>query len=604
MRKRLLVDNKASAAIFKMAIENADQLGFDTESSGPLLLSKKMLNVYKSHMVGFSVATDDYSFYIPVRHKEPAKNIPSSWLKPLLQLITEFEGPVWAHNWKHDRLVLELEGFEAPAKAYDSLVACWLANIEGKFGRYGLKALSEHHLKRLPDSFDKTVGKGKQFEDIAPITGMEYACADAINTLLLGDMAWKQIEERKQEKLFLSLETTFIDVLAHIERTGMRINKRYLQDLSQELDEEITTIRAEWETNFPGVLISSTKQLKEAFYDTGLWSTRDIEKTAKGNLKIDRKALEIHKDRHSSPQGQLAAKLKLRFQDISKFRNTYTTSLVEDSEQYEDDRLHPSFHHTGTATGRLSCSAPNLQNIPVRSELGQKIKSAFVPREGFMLVAADYSQIELRVLAHLAEWGALFDAYKENKDIHQQTADLVGSTRQQAKTINFATVYGSGPRNLGKLLGISTGKAKAFLKGYFDAYPEVQQLRTKVLKEAHENGYVETLTGRRRYLDFSTEGSELWRAERLAFNTPVQGGAADITKIAMVNLYKHFKKHQVLEKDVFLVGQVHDEITLEVRDNVADRAAQRLKELMESAYPLKVPLIAEPAVGKTWADCK
>lgn len=551
-----------------------------------------MLNTVRSIPAGLSIATPDGdASYIAVGHYK--NNVPVGLLAPLFESLKSCER-VWAHNWKHDRLVLSQMGQELPNQA-DSMILYWLLSLPDLQGRYGLKGLSKRYLGIEPPTFEETVGDHQFFGALDPKSkgALKYACHDARNTLMLAQKA-DTIPET------FGLEMAFCRTLYNMERSGMGIKHDGLEKLYLQTAQAADNIASTWDLLFPGVSITSGKQIRESLFETGVWSERALPRTPGGQVSVNREALDILFARASNGSvAQRAAKLKIDYQDLQKIVSTYTRTLVDQAEQYPDRRLHPSYHQTGTATGRLSCSAPNLQNIPARSEYGRMVKANFVPEPGNKLVTADYSQIELRVLAHYCREGALFDAYTKGIDIHQQTADLVGCTRQQGKTINFASVYGAGPQKLGKLCGVSTKKGAEFLNKYFEVYPELTELREGVVSDAESLGGATTLLGRFRPIPELGSGShERWRGERLAFNTPIQGGAADIMKLAMVTIDKD------LPIDWRLISQVHDELTLEVPEKYVDSAEHFLQTRMEGAFKLDVPLVAEPSSGSTWAECK
>ncbi len=596
--KRVLVTTRETVNELCEKLSNAEDVGFDTESSGPQLVSGKMLNVYKSSLTGCSFAFDDSTaYYLPVRHL--TGNCPSPLVKRVMRTFAGATARKWAHNWKHDLLVLAREGYILHSNVHDTMILMWLIQRSDAKGKYGLKGLIREYFGEYPITFKEVVGD-REWYQLPPSEGLHYATDDAVNTLNLssfyGDIATYKLEEAYE------MEHAFIPVILNMESAGMGLDQMRLLDLSGELDIELEELQMEWDFLFPGVNIRSGKQVREALFDAGHWPAKFANKTKTGQLGVDKESLErFSKSRLSTADGRSAALVKLQFQYLDKNRSTYTTSLVDCAAQFDDQRIHPSYHQTGTATGRLSCSDPNLQNIPARSEVGLKVKECFIPREGYVYVAADYSQIELRVLAHLAREGALFDAYTKGADIHQQTADLVGCDRTQAKTINFAVVYGAHAKKIAGTIGSTYAEAAKFMEKYNEAYPEVSSLRSKVVASVRARGYIRTLGGRIRRIDTDmSDRVEKWRAERLAFNTPVQGGAADIVKMAMIDVYKDI----VCAGDGRMVSQVHDELCLEVKEEHAKEIVCELKMIMENAYPTRVPLVAEPVIAKNWKECK
>lgn len=588
--QHILVTEENIGTLLNM-IRRAPRFALDTESAGPQLTHAKRLNVYRSHMVGISFAFGVSAYYVPIAHRE-GRNIPGKYVRQLAAAVEECSAEIWAHNWKHDYEVLRGEGWLAspPAKARDTMVLMWLLGLDAE-GSYGLKGLAKKYLGVSAPSFEDTFG-AKGVDELSPEATLDYACHDAANCYLLADRDYSSVKA-----LFENTEMPFVFLLGEMERAGMGINVSELGRLREDLLLQVTSLREEWDFLFPGVSISSGQQLTAAFYDTGLWPTAGIERTDTGKLKTDREALERLRDTlPEGSEGWVAADLRLKFQNVSKYLTTYTDTLVDIAGQYQDRKLHTSFHHTGTVTGRLSSSGPNLQNIPAHSDIGKRIKRCFIPDAGMSFVAADYSQIELRVLAHYAG-GGLAAAYKDGVDIHQRTADLVGCTRQAAKTINFATIYGAGPKKVAKQIKTDFNTARGFLNAYEKQYPEVYAIKRRMIDVATQRGYARTLSGRIRRIPELGQDSELrWRGERLAVNTPVQGSAADIMKMAML-------RARVIE-NARMVAQVHDELTVECRTSDAEEVAVRLRMAMEGAYPLKVPLVAEPKIGATWGDVK
>lgn len=594
------------------------KIAFDTESHGPQLVGKKMLNVHRSHLTGYSFCffdgdTREYrSFYVPVGHLE-GENAPYHAAYQLLRYIVSGNFEVWAHNWKHDGHVLAREGLPMPEMARDSMIMMWmLGEPDGGRSPYGLKHLAAKHLGIEMDSF-KSLFDQKHICNLKPGEVAEYAATDAFATLALVNKFHKDFyADRSLYRAFLDVEMPAVEVLRAMESRGMGINCEELRGLESTLRAKSDQILDEWEFLFPGVNIASSVQVSDHFYGEGLWPTAGISKGKSGRYTVNAEAMRAaHALCKEGSMGRLGASLRLDYQYISKNLNTYTHKLVDQATQYADSRIRCSFLQHGTRTGRLSCSGPNLQNIPARSEMGKRIRECFVAPEGRTLVVADYSQIELRVLAHLAKEGRLADAYRRNEDIHQQTADLVGCSRQQAKTINFATVYGAAAKKLGQQLGVSKYEAQKFLDGYNEAYPEVARLRKDILKDAYSTGHVRTLGGRIRHVPKLTEASrrnpdtepfedklDRWHGERIAFNTPVQGGAADIVKAAMIGF------HSVCDESTFMIGQVHDEIIVECDEQDAEEVAAELKSTMESVVNLGVPLVAEPSIAKSWGDAK
>lgn len=600
-----------------------------------------MLNVFESRLTGVSLALDaDEAYYFPIAHQQ-GHNLSSAAAWRLGRFIAEYQGILWAHNWKHDAQCFRQHWGCGPNVPGDSQVAAFLLeagvppSVLEKWGvkktrTLSLKNLARYYLGMEMASFENTTS-GQTFESIDPEDGTPYACDDAIATLRLGRMFAADLEHKGLSEPFWQQEMPLVDILRRMEAQGMALDFDKLRQLQGDLEPRIQELVEEWDFYAPGVLISSPKQVADHVYGPREWKgDREVQtepqhalwadpgvRTKKGGMTTgsDARAVVMAATKEGSEPYVLAEILD-EYQLLSKNLNTYTHGLIEIAEQYSDKRLHTSFNQTVARTGRLSSSGPNLQNIPVRTELGRRVKEAFVPAPGYVFLAADYSQIELRYLAHLTREGRLVDAYLSNEDIHQATADLVGCSRAQGKTINFATVYGIGPAKLGRQLGVSKKQAKEFLDNYHDAYPEVGALRDRVLRFAYRNGYVLTYAKRRRSIpalkaasarprkaDTLAQRLDRWAGERIAFNTPIQGSAGDIVKIAMLN-FQQVIDERWPDGEVRMVNQVHDEITCEVREDIVGEVAEALQQTMESAVTLRVPLVAEPAWGYNWLEAK
>ena len=598
--KRTVVTKANLTALIKK-IEAASVMGFDTESIGPSLTSEKMINVYRSRMLGLSVAFEDgTSYYAPVAHRDG--NLSIRDFESLVRSIAgKVGGAVWAHNWKHDSLVLQQEFGWRPNPAWlCSMVLCWLAG-EDAAGRYGLKALAKAKLGQESKSFEETF-KDKSMESCSPDEVCEYACKDAEWSLALGMKFYPKLTDWDLVKHFHEVEMPFVYVLRDMEWAGMAIDQAGIAVLEATLKAAADKAAEEWDFILPDVSITSGKQIAERMFDGGHWPTKKALKTKGGGYATTREVME--KMLEECPPGTLgheAARLKLEYQAAAKYLSTYTHTLVEAAENYPDGRLHPSFHHTGTATGRLSCSSPNLQNIPARTEMGRAIKACFVPAPGNVFVAADYSQIEPRVLAHYI--GNTFaEVYRNKQDIYKTSGATVGCTRDQAKTLVLAMMYGVGPNKVARNLKVTYKQAMELIKGFKEKFPEIETFRQRAIEAASERGYIKTLAGRRRCIpELSTHSEDRWRGERLAMNTPIQGTAADVMKLAMLAVHGKLPDYDGLVK---MVGQVHDELTLECPANLATDVSNMLANAMEAAMVLKVPLVAEAKVGQTWAGCK
>ncbi len=625
--KRTLANTPLACAELLEKLSTATEIGFDTESAGPLLRNrtwkngKTFINEHLSTIIGFSVgfpaptleevpdnwkkkdgqlrkgrALETETYYVPLRHNK--KN--ATWTDAENILAGVMGCDLWWHNSKHDHKMLLLNSFPLPQKnTYDTFIASLLTDPQRE--SHGLKALAFDLLGRKSPEFDPT------FYNLTGKDALEYACDDAGNTLELGQLLRPKLEEQGLWDWFKDTESPFALVLSEMERWGMRLNEKGLRRVSKACDRKMDEALKYWNDMFPEIDIGSAAQLQHLF-EAGVW--KPFKKTPGGAIAVDRDTMEHQLSiMTEGSDGHVAADLRLDYQGASKIATTYTLGFIEEAKQFPDNRIHPSYNQGGAGTGRLSSSNPNGQNIPVRSTLGKKVKENIIPAEGWAFLSADYSQIELRVLAHCCG-GKLMQAYLNGEDVHQQTADLVGSSRDDGKTLNFAIVYGAGPWTLAKQLKTDKRQATAMQKKFLAAYPNIPRFMAACVKAADSRGahpYIKTLTGRRIYVpdllaqDYGTRNAGI----RKAGNAPIQGGAFDIMKIGMCRVARETQG----DDRIRCVNNLHDEVTYEV--NVAAMKPGELDDLvalvkfnLEDAFKLRVPLIAEPKVGYTWAETK
>ena len=606
-----LVNTHEACGSLLERLQNHPEIGFDTESSGPLLQrprkKKRMVNPYRARLSGFSLALPSAgggfdSFYVPYAHH--TGNAPVASALNLLH-ATLARPLIWEHNTKHERLLRSRLRVEPDPKGVaDSMLACWLGGLPASTGKYNAKDLATTHLGWAMASFEETLALygQEQWAGVPPADGARYAGDDALVALLLGRKGMKRLQDWGLEDTFWNIEMPFARVLGDMETEGLYVDGEALRALSARLDPQMEALKAEWAYLFEDVSISSPAQIRDHFYGEGLWSAKDIQSTGTGKPKADREALEVHALRCpvGSP-GRRGAEIKLEYQRMATVRSTFTDSLITFAGNYPDGRLHGGFHQTGTRTSRLSSSDPNLQNIPKRTAVGQEVKACFRPKPGRVYVSADYSQIDLRVLAHFED-DRMAEAFRAGEDVHQNTADQFGVPRSpHGKQLNLATVYGAGAWKLSRSCGITLPKAREMLRLFKEGYPGIERLKKRIIAAADARGYVRTFLGRRRYipeLQATSKGGR-GRGERLAVNTPLQGGAADIVKIAMVRWHQ-----KGWGSDAPLVAQVHDELLVEARVDIAQDVAKSLQETMESAYELRVPLVAKPTIGENWSETK
>jgi DNA polymerase-1 len=546
--------------------------------------------------------------YIPVRHVDALQiaqlgqldpEVVSARLKPILE--DQAIGKV-AQNAKFEMNCLSCDGIKFGPLVFDTMLASYILNPDSK---HGLKDQSDRVLNYQMMRIDELIGTGRKQITInyAPLDKVAaYASDDARITLELTRFYAPQLD-KEQEFLLYEMEQPLAHVLASMEQAGVALDLEYLQNFSHELSSELARLETEiYALAGHGFNINSTQQLQKVlFEEIGL---KPKNKTKTG-FSTDAAVLESLREEH-----EIIGKL-LEYRHISKLRSTYVDALPSQISQ-RDGRLHGDFNQTVTSTGRLSSSNPNLQNIPIRTEIGRRIRRAFIAAPGCSLISADYSQIELRLLAHMCEDETLIDAFEKNQDIHARTAgeiyeipieDVTSDIRRVGKTINFALVYQQGAYSTGLDLGISTKEAQGFIDKYFARYPKVQGFLHSTIEEARSKSYARTIWGRRRYFTHLHDRNDNVRKadERAACNAPIQGSAADLIKLAMIRLDKELKAGN---SNARLTMQVHDELVLEVPDNEIDATKAILERAMTLDQPLKVPLKVDFGIGKNWMDAK
>lgn len=586
------------------------------------------LDVMSAELVGisFGLASGE-ACYIPLTHKEEvseqagqgdlfAENTANvgyelvknqinltaclAQLKPILE---DEQIKKIGQNIKYDLTVFANHGIEVQGVAFDTMLESYTQNSTG---RHNMDDLAERYLGHKTIAFEEVAGKGKNqltFDKIALDVASEYAAEDADVTMKLHQTLFPELEKTPTLlKLFNEIEMPLVRVLSHIERNGVLIDSQKLLAQSQEIEQRLAEVEAEvHQAAGQEFNLASTKQLQEILFEKlGLPVKK---KTPKGAPSTNEEVLE-----ELAQEGHIVPKLLIEHRGLSKLKSTYTDKLPQMINP-KTGRVHTSYHQAVTATGRLSSSDPNLQNIPIRNEEGRRIRQAFIAREGYKIVAADYSQIELRIMAHLAHDEGMLKAFTEGKDIHRSTAaeifgvsleEVTNEQRRNAKAINFGLIYGMSEFGLSNQLGISRQEARTYMDAYFNRYPNVLQFMTDIKAKAAEQGYVETLLGRRLYLPEikSSNGMRRKAAERVAINAPMQGTAADIIKVAMIGIDKAI----LGDENIKMIMQVHDELVFEVKAEMVEHYSQLIKTEMEKAIKLHVPLIADVGVGDNWDE--
>jgi DNA polymerase-1 len=586
-------------------MQSAGKMAVDTETTST--------DPMRAELVGVSMSCGaNTGYYVPVGHtpeamaavkspgagKRLTRDQALARLKPLLE--DPGIGKI-GHNIKYDLVVLERTGIRLAGIEFDTMVGSYLTDASRL--RHNLDEVSLHYLKRKMIPISDLIGKGSKaitFDSVPLDRACEYACEDADVTWRLAEVFGPLLRERGQVALFEEVELPLIVVLARMEQAGVAIDGKVFEQLQTEVEERQRALEAEiYAEAGEQFQINSPKQLQEILF--GKLGLKPVRRTKTG-YSTDMEVLEELALEHPLP------KKILEYRTLDKLRGTYIEALPR-LVNPETGRIHTSFNQAVAATGRLSSSDPNLQNIPIRTELGRRIREGFIPgRRDHKLISADYSQIELRILAHLSGDPGLREAFEHDADIHEETAlrlfgvmprTVTPEMRRQAKAVNFGVVYGISPFGLGRSLGISTTEAARFIEQYFAKYPGVKRWIESTLKSATERGYVTTLLQRRRYVPELASGTLSVRkaAERVAINTPVQGSAADIIKLAMVKLDAALAGTQAR-----LLLQVHDELVLEAPAKQAKDVAETTKRVMESAFELAVALKVDVGIGDHWAE--
>lgn len=567
---------------------------FDTETTS--------LDSMKAKLVGVSFSIKPHeAYYIPINHHD--KNIDISEKKVLeflKEVMAESKFTIIGQNIKYDMNVLEKYSIKFNCKIHDTMVMSYVYNSTGK---HDLNTLAEKYLNYTTIKYEELAGSGakqKLFSEIDADKATNYACEDADITLRLYNFLYEKLSSNKEQlNLYEKIELPLVKILSKIELNGVNINEKSLSKQSKSLGKRIKVIEKNiYKLAGKEFNISSPKQLQEIFYD--VLKLPIIKKTPKGQPSTNEDVMLELSDLNELP------KLVLDFRNLTKLKNTYTDRLGEQVNQ-STKKLHTSYNQTVTITGRLSSSNPNLQNIPIRTEDGRNIRKTFVASKNHKILSADYSQIELRVMAHLSKDKSLMESFLKSEDIHSETAKEVFSLdkeptkdqRRAAKTINFGLIYGISSYGLSRQLKIDNNAAKEYIEKYFLRYKGVKKFMDNIKAEAKKNGYVSTILGRRIYLPNITHNNFQIRSasERTAINAPIQGTAADILKIAMIHIDEWMNKS---DGKIKMLMQVHDELVFEVENDFLDNAIDKINELMSNCYTLNVPLIVDIGTGDNW----
>lgn len=588
-----LVDNITDLQQVVERISRCEEFCFDTETTG--------FDLYSDRIVGLSLAVEPHkAWYVSFTPENTA-----AFAEAVRPIFEDDRIAKIAQNLKFDMMVLARLGIAVRGKKIDTMILHYLLDPES---RHNMNYLAERYLRYTPIAIESLIGKGARqltMDRVSVEQVKEYAAEDADITLQLKAALWPQIVEQGLEQLYHTIEEPMIEVLAEMELAGVKIDSQQLADYAVELNRELAELESEIRTlaDEPALNINSARQLGEVLFGK-LRLAEKPKMTKTRQYSTDEEYLQSFAGKHR------IVDLVLRYRGVKKLISTYVEALPLLVNPISG-RIHTSFNQAVTATGRLSSTNPNLQNIPVRDQMGRRIREAFIPSdEEHLLLSADYSQVELRLMAHLSGDPSLVEAFRQGEDIHAATAaklyhksiaEVTSEERRRAKTANFGIIYGISAFGLAQRLDIPRGEARELIEGYFATYPKVKEYMERVVGEARQLGYVTTIFGRRRFLSDISSRNAVARgvAERNAINAPIQGSAADIMKLAMVEIQRRFRAEGIRSQ---MILQVHDEVIVDVLKQEREAVERIVREAMESVADLAVPLISEAGVGNNWLE--
>lgn len=599
-----LIDTKDALNELVAILNEASIVAFDTETTSTDQMS--------ADLVGISMAVDGkYGYYIPVGHRpDLGKQLPlESVVEALQEPLTSPKLKKAGHNLKYDYIILARYGLIVKPLSFDTMIAEWLINPTSR--NLGLKNLSWVRLNAHMTSIEELIGKGKKqisMADVSISQAANYAGADAAIVLQLLPQLQSELEERQAVNLFDEIEMPLVSVLADMEMVGIALDTQFLGEMSAELEARLSEIETQvYHSVGEPFNLNSPQQLSQVLFDRLQIAPPDrTRRTASGYYSTAAGVLEALQGTHP------VVDWVLEYRELSKLKSTYVDALPLQINP-TTHRVHTSYNQTGSVTGRIASSNPNLQNIPIRTELGRKVRQGFVADPGYRLIAVDYSQVELRIVAHMAGDEAMLEAFRAGQDIHTTTAaaiynialnDVTKEQRRHAKAVNFGLIYGMSAFGLTRTTDLTLAEAEEFVEAYFKQFPAIKKYLDNMRRQAAEQGYVETLLGRRRYfpgLKNQSNRNIRNREEREAINAPIQGTAADIMKIAMLRVPVALKDAGLSTR---MLLQVHDELVLECPEDELKLTAELVQDVMENAYTLSIPLVTEARSGNNWDDMR
>jgi DNA polymerase I len=629
-------------------------MGFDTETSGPSITWRKKSrpDPYRATLTGFSVSTGLCSWYVPVDHAE-GHNLPREAVAPFLAWLVQQarRRRVWAHNWKFELQILKNYGIDYGPFSdhmHCSQVAAWLAGWGADHDSLALKALAEAHGFGAGATFAE-VAKKRQSRDIPVEEITPYAGRDAFLACGVGEAAWVELERHDLTEHYRTIDMPLVEILRGTEAWGVPVDEAALLQLRDTLEEEADALAAEFRmlTSVPVIVPTKERVHRGEFFKNGnpklvsqivdrefvlgadvgndgqvsrwcytelkCWPLRvgrfPLQLNDVGHYPVDKETIERWLAL-PDPLGRRLAEIRLEYGKRSKLLTTYVKPLLELPKQWGDGRVHCSYNLTGTETQRFSSSGPNLQNLPSRTEEGQRIRAALLAPKGWEVLVLDYSQIELRIAAHLSQDPAMLAAYLFEEDIHQNTLDAMRigwpeAQRTDAKITNFSTIYGITPASLAIKMHSTEQAAEQSIDAFFARYPKIETYHRQAVAYARKHGHARTIDGFKRVLDVPAKSKKLpWKIANQAINTPIQGSAGGLAKIAMVRAHRRWVEAGEYGTRVQFVSQEHDSLICNSRKDFTEQALIDLKDAMETAWPLRVPLVADGGAGSNWKAAK